>query len=100
MTVLVLQEVEQLFCGDGCPQPVSCEFGLQDCWYVEFIDEDAATSANLYLRSENITFRGRPVMVSARARVCACQRVVSESVDVVTCEPQAVFSTIDLRQYI
>ena len=40
--LVVLQEVNALFEGEGCPKHSKCEFVGNDYWYIHFDDEDSA----------------------------------------------------------
>jgi hypothetical protein len=37
-----LQEVEELFSGEGCPKYISCEPAHNNYWYIQFESEDGA----------------------------------------------------------
>jgi len=64
LMLCVLQEVEALFHGDGCPPFLDCVFAHNDSWYVTFSNEEEAHRAYLYLRETVRTFQGKPIMVS------------------------------------
>ena len=57
------KEVEKLFSSPNCPAFVSCEFGLNNNWYVSFESEENAQKAYKYLREEVGVFQGKPIMV-------------------------------------
>ena len=37
-----IQEVEELFSGEGCPKYISCEPAHNNYWYIQFESEDCA----------------------------------------------------------
>jgi len=62
------EEVQNLFAGGGCPRIVSCEFSLNNSWYVTFDSDDDAQRAYRYLREEIREFKGHPIMARIKAK--------------------------------
>ena len=44
-----LQEVEELFSGEGCPKYMSCEPAHNNYWYIQFESEDCAQKVCMQL---------------------------------------------------
>ncbi|XP_032240362.2 la-related protein 4 isoform X3 [Nematostella vectensis] len=63
-----IEEVKALFAGENCPQYQSCEFALNEYWYIQFETEEDAQKAYKYLREEVKTFRGKPIMARIKAK--------------------------------
>lgn len=66
-----VSEVEKLFSSPNCPAFVSCEFGLNNNWYVSFESEEDAQKAYKYLREEVGVFQGKPIMARIKAKQVA-----------------------------
>jgi len=62
------EEVQNLFSGGNCPRIVSCEFSLNNSWYVTFDSDDDAQRAYRYLREEIREFKGHPIMARIKAK--------------------------------
>jgi len=62
------EEVQNLFAGGNCPRIVSCEFSLNNSWYVTFDSDDDAQRAYRYLREEVREFKGHPIMARIKAK--------------------------------
>eukprot|EP00092_Neocalanus_flemingeri_P033334 GFUD01036249.1.p1 GENE.GFUD01036249.1~~GFUD01036249.1.p1 ORF type:complete len:1259 (+),score=360.89 GFUD01036249.1:411-4187(+) len=62
------EEVQNLFAGANCPRIVSCEFSLNNSWYVTFDSDDDAQRAYRYLREEVREFKGHPIMARIKAK--------------------------------
>jgi len=62
------EEVQNLFAGNNCPRIVSCEFSLNNSWYVTFDSDDDAQRAYRYLREEIREFKGHPIMARIKAK--------------------------------
>jgi la-related protein 4 len=60
----LLQIVKDLFSGENCPRFISCEFAINNSWYITFDSDEDAQRAYRYLREERQTFLGKPIMAS------------------------------------
>jgi hypothetical protein len=60
-------DVERLFDSAKCPRLVNCYFGLQDHWYATFETHNDAVRAYTYLKEDEVTFRGKPVLVRIKS---------------------------------
>ncbi|CAB3992916.1 la-related CG11505 isoform X1 [Paramuricea clavata] len=63
-----VEEVEELFSGEGCPKYISCEPAHNNYWYIQFESEDCAQKAYRYLREDIKTFKGKPIMARIKAK--------------------------------
>ncbi|XP_028393125.1 la-related protein 4-like [Dendronephthya gigantea] len=63
-----VEEVEELFSGEGCPKYISCEPANNNYWYIHFESEDCAQKAYRYLREDIKTFKGKPIMARIKAK--------------------------------
>jgi len=62
------EEMQNLFSGISCPRIVSCEFSLNNSWYVTFDTDEDAQRAYRYLREEIREFKGHPIMARIKAK--------------------------------
>jgi len=62
------EEMQNLFSGLSCPRIVSCEFSLNNSWYVTFDTDEDAQRAYRYLREEIREFKGHPIMARIKAK--------------------------------
>jgi len=62
------EEIQNLFAGINCPRIVSCEFSLNNSWYVTFDSDDDAQRAYRYLREEVREFKGHQIMARIKAK--------------------------------
>ena len=63
-----LEDVKNLFSGEGCPRLISCEFAHNSSWYVTFESDDDAQKAYRFLREEVREFQGKPIMARIKAK--------------------------------
>ncbi|XP_011299387.1 la-related protein CG11505 isoform X4 [Fopius arisanus] len=63
-----LEEVKNLFSGEGCPRLISCEFAHNSSWYVTFESDEDAQKAYRFLREEVKEFQGKPIMARIKAK--------------------------------
>ncbi|KAI4491665.1 PREDICTED: la-related protein CG11505 isoform X1 [Polistes canadensis] len=63
-----LEEVKNLFSGEGCPRFISCEFAHNSSWYVTFESDEDAQKAYRFLREEVREFQGKPIMARIKAK--------------------------------
>ncbi|XP_034938802.1 la-related protein Larp4B isoform X3 [Chelonus insularis] len=63
-----LEEVKNLFSGEGCPRLISCEFAHNSSWYVTFESDEDAQKAYRFLREEVREFQGKPIMARIKAK--------------------------------
>ncbi|KAK0093810.1 hypothetical protein PV326_012578 [Microctonus aethiopoides] len=63
-----LEEVKNLFSGEGCPRLISCEFAHNNSWYVTFESDEDAQKAYRFLREEVREFQGKPIMARIKAK--------------------------------
>lgn len=61
---IALQEIRDIFTGDGCPPMISCEYVVNDNWYVHFGSEEDANRAYRFVKETKKTFLDKPIMVS------------------------------------
>jgi len=62
------EEMQNLFSGINSPSIVSCEFSLNNTWYVTFDTDEDAQRAYRYLREEVREFKGHPIMARIKAK--------------------------------
>ncbi|XP_031840264.1 la-related protein 4B isoform X2 [Nomia melanderi] len=63
-----LEDVKNLFSGEGCPRFISCEFAHNSSWYVTFESDEDAQKAYRFLREEVREFQGKPIMARIKAK--------------------------------
>lgn len=63
-----LDDVKNLFSGEGCPRLISCEFAHNSSWYVTFESDEDAQKAYRFLREEVREFQGKPIMARIKAK--------------------------------
>ncbi|XP_014237303.1 la-related protein CG11505 isoform X2 [Trichogramma pretiosum] len=63
-----LDEVKNLFSGEGCPKCISCEFAHNNSWYVTFESDEDAQAAYRFLREVVKEFQGKPIMARIKAK--------------------------------
>lgn len=63
-----LEDVKNLFSGEGCPRLISCEFAHNSSWYVTFESDEDAQRAYRFLREEVREFQGKPIMARIKAK--------------------------------
>ncbi|XP_012287477.1 la-related protein 4 isoform X2 [Orussus abietinus] len=63
-----LEDVKNLFSGEGCPRLISCEFAHNSSWYVTFESDEDAQKAYRFLREEVREFQGKPIMARIKAK--------------------------------
>ncbi|XP_066591346.1 la-related protein 4 isoform X2 [Prorops nasuta] len=63
-----LEDVKNLFLGEGCPRFISCEFAHNSSWYVTFESDEDAQKAYRFLREEVREFQGKPIMARIKAK--------------------------------
>ncbi|EEB19665.1 lupus la ribonucleoprotein, putative [Pediculus humanus corporis] len=63
-----LEEIKNLFSGEGCPRLISCEFAHNNSWYVTFESDEDAQKAYSFLREEVKVFQGKPIMARIKAK--------------------------------
>ncbi|XP_011647977.1 cell wall protein RBR3 isoform X2 [Pogonomyrmex barbatus] len=63
-----LEDVKNLFSGEGCPRIISCEFAHNNSWYVTFESDEDAQKAYRFLREEVREFQGKPIMARIKAK--------------------------------
>ena len=60
---------QNLFAGPGCPKITSCEYSLNNSWYVTFDSDEDAQKAYRYLREEvKVLPNGKPIMARMKAK--------------------------------
>ncbi|XP_043286370.1 la-related protein Larp4B isoform X2 [Venturia canescens] len=63
-----IEDVKNLFSGEGCPRLISCEFAHNSSWYVTFESDEDAQKAYRFLREEVREFQGKPIMARIKAK--------------------------------
>ncbi|KAK6626982.1 hypothetical protein RUM44_009459 [Polyplax serrata] len=63
-----LDDIKNLFSGEGCPKLISCEFAHNNSWYVTFESDEDAQRAYSFLREEVKVFQGKPIMARIKAK--------------------------------